>query len=88
MVRKSSPTDSATSGITFEVPDEAYPLLHVQRLAGDKFLAPFDGSSPKNTIEFKFWSMHSFRRGARSHVSRKRPECIRKATDLEVKEHG
>lgn len=65
-----------------------YPLLHVQRLAGDKFLAPFDGSSPNNTIEFKFWSMHSFRRGARSHVSRKRPECIRKATDLEVKEHG
>jgi hypothetical protein len=35
-----------------------------------------------------FWSMHSYRIGARSHVSIKREFCHRKATDDEVNEHG
>lgn len=64
------------------------PLLHVQRLAGDALLKTFDGSSENNTIESRFWSMHSYRRGGRSHVSRQRAGCQRKATDMEVQEHG
>ena len=46
-----------------------YPSLHRQRLLGDPFLAPFDGS-PGNSIESRFWSLHCYRRGGRSHVSR------------------
>lgn len=46
-----------------------YPSLHAQRAAGDPYLRPFDGS-PGNSIENKLWSLHCFRRGARSHVSR------------------
>ena len=32
-------------------------------------LAAFD-ATPGNTIEAKFWSLHCFRRGARSQISR------------------
>jgi hypothetical protein len=32
--------------------------------------------------------MHSYRRGARSHVAVKRTGCIRKARPKEVEEHG
>ena len=46
-----------------------YPSLHAQRASGDPFLRAFDGS-PGNTIEDKFWSLHCYRRWARSHVSR------------------
>ena len=46
-----------------------YPSLHRQRLNGDPLLAPFDGSSG-NSIESRFWSLHCYRRGGRSHVSR------------------
>jgi hypothetical protein len=46
-----------------------YPLLHEQRAQGDPYLWPFDGS-PGNSIAIKFWSLHCYRRGARSHVSR------------------
>jgi hypothetical protein len=46
-----------------------YPSLHAQRTAGDPYLTPFDGS-PGNSIENKLWSLHCYRRGARSHVSR------------------
>jgi hypothetical protein len=54
------------------------PLLEMQRRAGDTHLTPFDGS-PGNSIADKFWSMSSYRRGGRSHVSRVRAGCIRKA---------
>jgi hypothetical protein len=64
-----------------------WPSLQAQRLAGDPFLRAFDGSSG-NSIPAKFWSMHSYRRGGRTHVSRKREGCLRKATDAEVNEHG
>jgi hypothetical protein len=63
------------------------PLLEMQRRAGDTHLTPFDGS-PGNSIADKFWSMSSYRRGGRSHVSRVRVGCIRKATPMEVSEHG
>jgi hypothetical protein len=63
------------------------PSLHEQRLSGEPTLRPYDGS-PGNTLMEKFWSMHSYRRGARSHVSRKRPGCVRKAFEREVTEHG
>jgi hypothetical protein len=46
-----------------------YPSLHEQQANGDPYLLPFDGS-PGNSIEAKFWSLHCYRRGARSHVSR------------------
>jgi hypothetical protein len=63
------------------------PLLEMQRRAGDTHLTPFDGS-PGNSIADKFWSLHSYRRGGRTHVSRVRAGCIRKATPIEVSEHG
>jgi hypothetical protein len=67
-----------------------YLSLHRQRAAGDPHLRPFDGS-PGNTLEAKFWSLHCYRRGARSHVSRggkfgKHRLC--RATKDEVYEHG
>ena len=64
------------------------PSLNDQRLSGDPALLPFDGSTPGNTLAEKFWSMHSYRRGARSHVSRKRATNGRKASEDEVNEHG
>jgi hypothetical protein len=63
------------------------PFLETQRQLGDPFLAKFDGS-PGNSIADKFWSFHAYRRGARTHVSRKRATNRRKATDMEVNEHG
>lgn len=67
-----------------------YPSLHRQRRAGDPYLKPFDGQ-PGNTIEAKFWSLHCFRRGARSHVSRGGrfgKHRMRKATQDQVYEHA
>jgi hypothetical protein len=66
-----------------------YPLLHMLRMSGDPFLSAFDGS-PGNSLEVKFYSMHSYWRGAgaRTHVSRWRPGCLRKAEGQEVTEHG
>ena len=64
-----------------------YPLLHMQRLAGDKHLEPYDGSQG-NVLEDNFYSLHCYRRGSDSHVSKKRPFCARKATSDEIFEHG
>jgi hypothetical protein len=67
-----------------------YPSLKRQQLAGDAMLAAFDGS-PGNTIEAKFWSLHCFRRGARSQVSRGGLfglHRFRKALKSQVYEHG
>jgi hypothetical protein len=63
------------------------PLLEMQHRAGDIHLTTFDGS-PGNSIADKFWSMHTYRRGGRTHVSRVRVGCTRKATTIEVHEHG
>ena len=67
-----------------------YPSLHRQRVAGDKLLAPFDGSRG-NHLESRFWSLHCYRRGGRSHVSRGGNfggRRLRKATKEEVYEHA
>jgi hypothetical protein len=58
------------------------PLLHQQRMEGDKYLMQF------TCLEDAFWSMHCYRTGGRSHVSASRPLCWRQATDEEVNEHG
>jgi hypothetical protein len=63
------------------------PSLNAQRLAGKASLQVFDGS-PGNTLAEKFYSINSYRRGARSHVSKKRPSNVRKASPDEVTEHG
>ena len=64
-----------------------YPSLHLQRLAGDQTLHLCNGA-PGNTIADKYYSMHSYRRGARTHCSRKRDGCVRGATKTEINEHG
>ena len=64
------------------------PFLQEQRAAGDAYLLPFDGSEPGNSLADVFWGLHSYRRGARTHVSLTNPECFRKAKEDEVTEHG
>jgi hypothetical protein len=63
------------------------PLLQLQRIAGDPYLQSYDGSAGRTLAE-AFYSMHSYRIGARSHVSSKRPGCTRRATLDEINEHG
>jgi len=65
-----------------------YPWLERQRNEGDPMLQRFDPNSERDSIPDRFFSMGSYRRGGRSHVAKKRPGCVRKATPLEVYEHG
>jgi len=64
-----------------------YPLLYLQQAQDDPYLKPFDGT-PGKRIEEHFFSMHSYRRGADSHVHKKHPLCRRAATTVEIYEHG
>jgi len=64
-----------------------WPCLEEQRRQGDPFLRAFDGS-PGNSIRDKFWSIHAYRRGARSHVSKRRLGQYRKASKDQVYEHA
>ena len=64
-----------------------FPLLRLQREAGDPFLLKFDGS-PGNTLADHFTMFHLYRRGGRSHVVRRRDGCVRAATPLETYLHG
>jgi len=64
-----------------------FPLLTLQQLEGDAFLRVFDGT-PGNTFADKFHSMHLYRRGGKTHTSRKREGCVRKATLDESVEHA
>lgn len=64
-----------------------YPLLRTLQAAGDAHLTPFT-NDPGNRLEDKIWSMHSYRRGARTHVSKKRGPHHRRATDTQVYEHA
>ena len=50
-------------------------------MPGDPFLTRLD-------IELAFWSLHCYRRGARSHVSHLLPGRRTKATKEQVYEHG
>ena len=63
------------------------PSLNEQRLAGDPLLRMYDGS-PGNSLAETFYSMYSYRRGARTHVQRSKNGARRKATKMEVFEHG
>lgn len=63
-----------------------WPLLYRQRQEGDPYLAPA-AASPADSLETRFWSMHCYRRGGRTHVSRPSPGR-RRATALEISEHG
>lgn len=65
-----------------------YPLLELQRLEGDIFLQCIDPSVSARSVESLFYSMHSYRRGARTHCSKKRLHCARAATPLEVYNHA
>ena len=64
-----------------------YPGLTQQWMDQDPLLQTYAPRSPDD-ISKKFYSMGSYRRGGRTHVSKKRPGCIRKATQLEVLDHG
>jgi hypothetical protein len=67
--------------------EHLWPLLAEQRSLGDPLFLTCD-DTPGNTIPDKFWSMHMYRRGAATHVKRKRPECVREATNDESNEHA
>ena len=43
-----------------------YPCLYQLQAGGDAYLQPFVGDG--NTIPDKFWSLHMYRRGARTHI--------------------
>lgn len=67
-----------------------YPHLHALQKGRDPYLVPFTGD-PGNSLEDKFWSLHCFRRGARSHVSRGGifgKARLRRASPDEVYEHA
>ena len=64
-----------------------YPGLYEQWRNGDALLRTY-AADDADKIRKKFYSLGSYRRGGRTHVSRKRPGCHRKATDAEVAEHG
>jgi hypothetical protein len=64
------------------------PLLEMQRHQGDPYLAEFDGATPGTSLSNVFFSLHSQRSGAETHVTRQRAGCFRKATKEEVYGHG
>jgi hypothetical protein len=67
-----------------------YPFLRRRQALGDPYLTPFSGEKG-NSIEEKFWSLHCYRRGARSHVSRGGKfghHRFQKATKDQVYEHA
>ena len=64
-----------------------YPGLTYLQVQGDPFLCSFD-HRPGNSIPEKYWSLHCYRRGSRSHVSRRHPPPMRLATQAEVYEHA
>jgi hypothetical protein len=67
-----------------------YPFLYSRQALGDPYLTPFSGEKG-NSIEEKFWSLHCYRRGARSHVSRGGKfglHRFKKATQVQVYEHA
>ena len=64
-----------------------YPLLHLQYLNGDATFRHINITS-SHDIPYYVYSMHSYRRGAKTHCTKKRDGCIRKARDCEDIEHG
>ena len=64
-----------------------YPLLHRQLKAKDPLLTHLSIST-NHGIEWYYYSLHSYRRGAQSHCLRQRPGCKRAALPHERIEHG
>ena len=65
-----------------------YPGLDFLRASGDSFLQSLSATGP-DSIPLKFYSLHCYRRGGRSHCQRSQPDQRhRKATDTQVYEHG
>ena len=66
-----------------------YPgLRHCQQM-GDPFLSRLDDSQPHLTLDYAFWSLHCYRRGARTHCQRSQPDRRhKKATKVQVYEHA
>ena len=64
-----------------------YPLLQLQRAAGDPILS-LCSDEPGNRIEDVYWSMNIYRRGGRSHSTRGHSSTVRKAQKEEVVAHG
>ena len=66
-----------------------YPSLRRQRALGDPYLQAYKDDVPGWSLEEKFWSLHSYRRGSRSTVSRAdRTLNRRRATNDQVYEHA
>jgi integrase len=67
-----------------------YPALTAQRGVGDAYLTPFT-NDVGNQLQDKFWSLHCYRRGARSHVTKGGHFGLyrfRRASKDQVYEHG
>jgi hypothetical protein len=64
-----------------------YPSLERLRQEGDPFLRAFS-DTPGNSIPEKFWSMHTYRRGARTHATKGSKKDSRRANIHQVYEHG
>ena len=66
-----------------------YPGLEFLRAGGDTFLTHLGGREGR-MLPRKFFSIHSYRRGARSHAQRSQPTIAghRKAPDTWIYEHG
>ena len=66
-----------------------YPGLAHLRDEGDPLLTRFDGSQSHLTFEYNFWSLHCYRRGARTHCQRSQPDRRhKKASKVQVYEHA
>ena len=63
-----------------------YPCLRRLRALGDPLLIGLDDEG-MNSIESRFWSLHCYRRGARSKVSQKEGN-LRYASNEQIYEHG
>ena len=63
------PDGSAWTSLSFRT-SYLYPALRALQRRGDAYLRPYNGPAG-NTLEDKFWSLHCFRRGSRTHVSRR-----------------
>lgn len=67
-----------------------YPALRAQRAGGDAFLLAFDDTEG-NRLEDKFWSLHCYRRGARTQATRGGKVFqfrFKRATEAQVYEHA
>ena len=64
-----------------------YPLLHLQYLQGDVTIRHIQPTT-SHGIPYYFYSLHSYRRGAKTFPTRKRTGCRRAATRIELENHG